>query len=218
MTIELDLLLVELRNRTYTDKTIPAVVYYLEILNKQLRLARDVASLKEAQGQHGTWDSDDYMRGLFNGLELASSILEQREPKFKPVFTDLEKKDEEIRTLKRCLFQMQEAAKELVEVTKRQSEIIGVPQKPAIDKTPHQNWCASLNQTLLSNPPQPAPCNCKKPLQESDVETEYTEDRGRIFKEKYWRNLSDEEFDKCDAHETWRSMQNVAQMLKEKNT
>ena len=109
MTIELDLLLVELRNRTYTDKTIPAVVYYLEILSKQLRLARDVASLKEAQGQHGTWDSDDYMRGLFNGLELASSILEQREPKFKPVFTDIEKKDEEIRTLKRCLFQMQEA-------------------------------------------------------------------------------------------------------------
>lgn len=33
-----------------------------------------------------------------------------------------------------------------------------------------------------------------------------------------WIDLSDEEYDKCDAHETWRSMQNVAQMLKEKNT
>lgn len=32
-----------------------------------------------------------------------------------------------------------------------------------------------------------------------------------------WIDLSSEEFDKCDAHETWRSMQNVAQMLKEKN-
>lgn len=177
MTIELDLLLVELRNRTYTDKTIPAVVYYLEILSKQLRLARDVASLKEAQGQHGTWDSDDYMRGLFNGLELASSILEQREPKFKPVFTDIEKKDEEIRTLKRCLFQMQEAAKELLSkipsTTVQESDLATEYemdrgkifkdkwiQKPG-SFVRHERWCASLTQMLMSDPPQPAACNCK---------------------------------------------------------
>ena len=35
---------------------------------------------------------------------------------------------------------------------------------------------------------------------------------------KPWVSLTDEEFDKCDAHETWRSMRNVAEMLKEKNT
>lgn len=178
MTIELDLLLVELRNRTYTDKTIPAVVYYLEILNKQLRLARDIAVLKEAQGQCGTWDSDDYMRGLLNGLELASSILEQREPKFKPVFTEIEKKDEEIRTLKRCLFQMQEAAKELVDITKRQSEIIGVPQNPVKLKT----ICDNCGEKITPNKHE---CSTKKPMQELDVETEYTEERGRLFKEKW---------------------------------
>jgi hypothetical protein len=32
-------------------------------------------------------------------------------------------------------------------------------QEPVI----HQDWCASLTQLLLSNPPQPAPCNCKRP-------------------------------------------------------
>lgn len=33
-----------------------------------------------------------------------------------------------------------------------------------------------------------------------------------------WQGLTDDDLDKCDAHETWRSMRNVAQMLKEKNT
>lgn len=32
-------------------------------------------------------------------------------------------------------------------------------QEPVV----HQNWCASLTQLLTSNPPQPAPCNCKRP-------------------------------------------------------
>lgn len=177
MTIELDLLLVELRNRTYTDKTIPAVVYYLEILNKQLRLARDVASLKDAQGQGGTLDSDDYMRGLFNGLELASSILEQREPKFKPVFSELEKKDEEIRTLKSCLFQMQEAAKDLLSKIPPAAQESDLATEYELDRgkifkdkwivrpgsfTQHSPKCASLTQLCLSNPPQPAPCDCKE--------------------------------------------------------
>jgi hypothetical protein len=28
-------------------------------------------------------------------------------------------------------------------------------------KDSHEDWCASLTQLLLSNPPQPAPCDCK---------------------------------------------------------
>lgn len=40
----------------------------------------------------------------------------------------------------------------------------------------------------------------------------------QIATPKQWVGMTDEEYDKCDAHETWRSMQNVAQMLKEKNT
>jgi hypothetical protein len=32
-----------------------------------------------------------------------------------------------------------------------------------------------------------------------------------------WVGMTDEEFDECDAHETWRSMKNVEAKLKEKN-
>jgi hypothetical protein len=27
---------------------------------------------------------------------------------------------------------------------------------------PHEPWCASLTQLLMSNPPQPAKCNCRE--------------------------------------------------------
>ena len=48
----------------------------------------ELKHLVEAQGQRGTWDSDDYMRGLYNGLELALAQAEERAPNFKPVFLD----------------------------------------------------------------------------------------------------------------------------------
>jgi hypothetical protein len=35
------------------------------------------------QEEPGNWDANDYMRGMFNGLELATAIMEDREPKFK---------------------------------------------------------------------------------------------------------------------------------------
>jgi hypothetical protein len=38
-------------------------------------------------------------------------------------------------------------------------------QEPVV----HQNWCASLTQLLTSNPPQPAPCNCKRPAEEKNT-------------------------------------------------
>lgn len=37
----------------------------------------------EVQGIRGNWNYDEYMFGLYNGLELALSILEDREPKYK---------------------------------------------------------------------------------------------------------------------------------------
>jgi len=43
----------------------------------------DLKNLVDAQGQDGTWNSNQYMLGLFNGLELALSIFESREPKFR---------------------------------------------------------------------------------------------------------------------------------------
>jgi hypothetical protein len=43
----------------------------------------DLKNITNAQGQKGCWDVSPYMTGLFNGLEMALSIFEQREPQFK---------------------------------------------------------------------------------------------------------------------------------------
>jgi len=43
----------------------------------------DLKNLVDAQGQDGTWNLNQYMLGLFNGLEFALSIFESREPKFR---------------------------------------------------------------------------------------------------------------------------------------
>jgi uncharacterized sporulation protein YeaH/YhbH (DUF444 family) len=45
-----------------------------------MKQLRDVHSI---QGRDGCWDIDDYMLGLYNGLELALSIMEQRDVKYK---------------------------------------------------------------------------------------------------------------------------------------
>jgi hypothetical protein len=43
-----------------------------------------IRNLRDVQGRDGTWDMDEYMRGLFNGLELALSVLEgERDPQYK---------------------------------------------------------------------------------------------------------------------------------------
>lgn len=47
------------------------------------KVKSDIQELVTAQGQPGTWDSDHYMRGLYNGLELALSQIESRAPIFK---------------------------------------------------------------------------------------------------------------------------------------
>jgi hypothetical protein len=39
--------------------------------------------LVEIQGNNGNWNYDDYMCGLFNGLEMALSLAERREPIFR---------------------------------------------------------------------------------------------------------------------------------------
>lgn len=39
--------------------------------------------LLEVQGRQGTWDSDPYMLGVFNGLELAAATMDDREPHFR---------------------------------------------------------------------------------------------------------------------------------------
>jgi len=31
-----------------------------------------------------------------------------------------------------------------------------------VEQRPHESWCAYLNQTLMTRPPMPAPCNCQE--------------------------------------------------------
>ena len=43
-----------------------------------------VRDLRDIQGQNGNWNVSGYMRGLYNGLEMALAILEgEREPQFR---------------------------------------------------------------------------------------------------------------------------------------
>ena len=44
---------------------------------------KDLRDLVELQGRHGNWDHDDYMCGLFNGMEISLAMLETREPQFR---------------------------------------------------------------------------------------------------------------------------------------
>lgn len=44
----------------------------------------DIRACWEIQGSDGNWNTgDEYMVGLFNGLEVAMCILEHREPEFR---------------------------------------------------------------------------------------------------------------------------------------
>lgn len=43
----------------------------------------DLKNIHEIQGKHGNWDYDQYMHGMYNGLELALAIVEGRDPEYK---------------------------------------------------------------------------------------------------------------------------------------
>ena len=65
-----------------------------------LKQLREVHAI---QGRDGCWDIDDYMLGLYNGLELALSIVENRECRYKdrtkPQRTWVGLTDEEIKEI-----------------------------------------------------------------------------------------------------------------------
>ena len=42
-----------------------------------------VREIRDIQGNNGNWDYSEYMWGLFNGLELALAIMEDRDPQFR---------------------------------------------------------------------------------------------------------------------------------------
>lgn len=42
-------------------------------------------NLRDIQGQDGNWDHDEYMTGLYNGLEIAIATLEGKNPDIKKI-------------------------------------------------------------------------------------------------------------------------------------
>lgn len=52
------------------------------ITKKQMH---DLKQVHAVQGQKGNWDYSHYMCGLFNGLELALAIIQDREPKYREI-------------------------------------------------------------------------------------------------------------------------------------
>lgn len=49
-------------------------------IEKRIQILRE---LRDIQGMPGNYDTSDYMRGMYNGIELALSVVEDREPEFK---------------------------------------------------------------------------------------------------------------------------------------
>lgn len=50
--------------------------------NDQLRIDQ-LQNFIDIQGSDGNWNYNEYMHGLYNGLELALAVLENRGPRFK---------------------------------------------------------------------------------------------------------------------------------------
>ena len=46
--------------------------------------------LLEVQGEDGKWNADEYMCGIYNGLEHAVAVMENREPKYRTVLHDMD--------------------------------------------------------------------------------------------------------------------------------
>jgi hypothetical protein len=73
-----------IRHLEYNDKINKNCLLQMQEVSKEnIRMVKDLTNLVDAQGQKGTWDISPYHTGLFNGLELALSIFEKREPKYR---------------------------------------------------------------------------------------------------------------------------------------
>jgi hypothetical protein len=47
-------------------------------------MSEKLRELVEIQGRHGNWNYNEYMRGMFNGMELMLSVIEgDREPQYR---------------------------------------------------------------------------------------------------------------------------------------
>lgn len=44
---------------------------------------KDLREMIKIQGDNGNWNFDPYMHGMYNGMEFALSLMENREPEFR---------------------------------------------------------------------------------------------------------------------------------------
>jgi len=62
----------------------PAITAIKEALARpEQEPVRIMREMLEVQGQHGNWNYDSYMHGLYNGMEYMVALTEKREPKFR---------------------------------------------------------------------------------------------------------------------------------------
>lgn len=47
------------------------------------KLVNSVREMRDVQGMDGSWNMDPYMHGLYNGIEFALALMEQRDPAFR---------------------------------------------------------------------------------------------------------------------------------------
>lgn len=56
---------------------------YKKLFNNYQIKMDSLVNICEIQGTNGNWNYDNYNVGLYNGLEMALALLEEREPKYK---------------------------------------------------------------------------------------------------------------------------------------
>lgn len=57
--------------------------YWVRSPEYRAALAKEVRELLHTQGVDGTWNYSSYQHGMYNGLEVALALLEQREAQFR---------------------------------------------------------------------------------------------------------------------------------------
>ena len=48
-----------------------------------INIANELGEIRNVQGSNGNWNFDSYMHGLYNGIEWALAMVEERSPEFK---------------------------------------------------------------------------------------------------------------------------------------
>lgn len=57
--------------------------YVSEHETHKLELIHTLREMRDVQGMDGSWNYDNYMYGMYNGMEYALAIMEERDPKFR---------------------------------------------------------------------------------------------------------------------------------------